>query len=110
MRRRRNRANAWPIARRASTSHTQAISNSPGNRTEAKRFAVVGSGKMPCAILDSLTAHPGAEVALAIADHRHETAHSRLAETAAPSAVELVASAASRPQATPKRAMRRAIG
>lgn len=46
------------------------------------RFAVVGSGKMAVDILGHLSGLPGAQVALAIADTRHETDHSHLADAA----------------------------
>ena len=46
------------------------------------RFAVVGSGKMAVDILAHLSGLPGAHVALAIADTRHETVHSHLADAA----------------------------
>jgi methionyl-tRNA formyltransferase len=46
------------------------------------RFAVVGSGKMAVDILSHLFDLSGARVVLAIADTRHETNHSHLAEAA----------------------------
>jgi methionyl-tRNA formyltransferase len=46
------------------------------------RFAVVGSGKMAVDILSHLSGLAGSHVVLAIADTRHETHHSHLADAA----------------------------